>query len=504
MHIPRSRALGAVSLTAAAVLLLSGCTGAAGTASGDDTKLTLGTTTDINGWSPLDQPQFQNWAIDAVYSPLVQCDKFGKAEPGIADTFEISPDNTVFTAHIREGATFSDGSPVDAQAIVDNFELAGTAGGSIDIFKDVVAEATDEQNVTVTWPEPQPIMGERICNMNIGGSDYIASGDLDSAPVGYGPYFLDADASTPGATYVFTKNADFWDADTYPYETLELRVLESETAGVNALKTGQIDGTLVSTTARAEVEAAGLEIQTMSAQTTRLMLSDYLGTRIPALASLDVRRAMNMVFDKEAIAENLYGGYATPAVQMFRPGSDAYIDDLEDPYPYDVEAAQALMEGSGFADGFTVTLPYMAGDNLAQVIPYVKQQLALLNITVEEQTLSGPDAIQSLLNDFPVVLWNLGNSGDSVSDIDTAVMKDGFWNLSHHEDPVTNALWQTILTGSGEERVEAQQEINRYIIDQAWFAPLVNPETFFGHSDKVTIDEVTDNQGLYPLLRDFS
>ena len=83
-----------------------------------------------------------------------------------------------------------------------------------------------------------------------------------------------------------------------------------------------------------------------------------------------------MVFDKAAMAKSLYQGNAEPTAQVFRKGTDAYIDGLQDPYPFDVEKAKSLMAEAGYADGFTLELPTMEGQNHETLMPYVTQQLA--------------------------------------------------------------------------------------------------------------------------------
>src|SRR4029079_18422051 len=88
------------------------------------------------------------------------------------------------------------------------------------------------------------------------------------------------------------------------------------------------------------------------------------------IVKLKVRQAINMVFDKEAMAKNLYQGNAEPTPQVFRKGTDAYIDGLQDPYPFDVAKAKSLMAEAGYADGFTLELPTMAGQNFETLMPY--------------------------------------------------------------------------------------------------------------------------------------
>jgi peptide/nickel transport system substrate-binding protein len=324
--------------------------------------------------------------------------------------------------------------------------------------------------------------------------------------VGSGPYIYDADASTQGSSYTLTKNPDYWDSETYPYEKLVLKVFTDNTAGLNALKTGQIDGILADASTVDEAKSSGKEVVTMRGVTTRLLITDHNGEKIPALGDVRVRQAMNMVFDRDAIAEDLYRGYADPAYQIFRVGSDAYLEDLtEDPYPYDVEAAKALMGEAGYADGFTLQIPFFEGQGHDLLFPYVTEQLGQLNITVEQVNLTGPDAITNLLSgEYPVPLWQLGNYGESLQDIKDYILVDGIWNVSHQPDATIDELWQKVLSSTtDEEKVAAEQEINQYVIDQAWFVPMAYPDGFYAYDPSVEIAKVSDFSALHPLLRDF-
>ena len=503
------RALVSAAVPAAVLALaLTGCTGEGGSSSGSDTggdsTLTLAMNADITGWDPSNQPAFQGWAGEAVWDRLIKCDEFGKPEADIAEEWTVSDDNTSFTATIRDGMEFSDGTPVDSEAVAATFEFAGSNGGAQGDFAGMTIETPDAQTVTLTWPEPNPLIVSRICKTPITTKALLESGQVNDTPVGSGPYLYDASASTRGSIYKFTKNPDHWNADHYPYEHLELRVIESETATVSALKTGQIDGSLVTPQNLDEITASGLETVTIEGtQTTRLLITDHLGEKIPALGDLRVRQAMNMVFDKQAMVDQLYAGNGKPAAQMFREGSDAYIEGLEDPYPYDVEKAKELMAEAGYADGFDVQLPTLQADN--PLMPYVTQQLGEINIRVEQVPLTGANAISDLLSGtYPVVLYQLGNVGDSLQDIDVVVRDTGFWNLSHQPDATVDELWQQILTGDEDQKKAAQQEINQYIVDQAWFAPMVYVDSFYAYdADAVTIDSVSDVEGLHPKLRDF-
>ena len=480
----------------------SGQSGVASSSSKE--KLVLGRSNDIEGWDPSNQPGYQGWAGEAVWDTLVKCDATAQLEPDIAESWEISEDNKTFTGHIREGIKFSDGSPLTSEDVAATFQFVGDNGGAAGDYAGITTETPDDNTIVITWPEPQALIRTKTCAPKITSKALIDSGNVNDVPVGSGPYVLDTDNTTRGSIYAFTKNQDHWNADHYPYEQLEIRVIPSETGMVSALKTGQINGALVAESSLPEIEASDLSVARFNGQTTRLLLTDHNGEIIPELGDLKVRQAINMVFDKDAMVESLFGGNAVPTAQVFREGSEAYIEGLEDPYPFDVEKAKKLMSEAGFADGFTIQLPTMEGMNFETTLPYVSQQLSELNITVEEVPLTGANAIDDLLSGkYPVVFWPLGNLGESKQQIYVEMSEEGYWNLEHQHDDYVDSRWSKMPDATPEEAVQLQQEINQYVVDQAWFAPMVYNGTYYAHSADVSIPTESDIEALAPKLRDF-
>ncbi|MFM9606509.1 ABC transporter substrate-binding protein [Streptomyces turgidiscabies] len=498
----------AVPLTAAALLLTactgqdtSGNTGTAGNTTKD--KLVLGITADMNGWDPSSAPPYQAWGYEAAYDKVVNCNKDWSLAPAAATSWEISADKKSFTAHLREGMKFSDGTPVTSQSVKENFALLAKLAP--DRYGGIKFATPDSRTITITWPDPQPLMNSRVCNPYLASAKYLASKNKNVAPGGSGPYTYDAKASTVGSVYVLKKNPAFYDAKKYPYKTLELRVLESATASLNALKTGQIDGTVITADTYKEAKSSpNVQVMAIESGVTALMLTDHQGKKIPALKDVRVRKALNMVLDRELIAKKLYKGLASPAYQFFNKNGAAYVKDAGDPYPYNVAEAKKLMKEAGQEKGFTLTLPTMEGQAWTVLLPYVTQQLAELNIKVKTKTLSGPNAIPELLSgDYPAPLWTVGASADSVQDISIGVIPAGYWNVSHQSDATVDKEWKTILTGSQSESTAAQQTIGKYVLDNAWYVPLVNPQVFYAYNDSIKIPESTDPNDAHPILHDF-
>ncbi|MEV4264020.1 ABC transporter substrate-binding protein [Kribbella sp. NPDC049584] len=505
--------LGFAVPVAVLALVAAGCTSetsagssAATSSGGEKAQLTVAQTVDFYGWDPSNQPGYQGWAAEAVWDQLCKTDANGKAVPDIADKFEITNGNKTFKAHLREGQKFSDGTPVDSAAVKASFEFVEKNGGATNDYKGITIDTPDPNSVSITWPDPQgPVMDNKACNPKIVPAAVLAAKKFDQ-PVGSGPYVLDAAASTTGSVYTFTKNENHWNAKNYPYKKLVIKVITSDTAAVSALKTGQIDAVLVQQASLNEVQASGQKVIKFQGQTTRLLLTDHLGKVLKPIGNLKVRQAINMVFDKAAMAKSLYQGNAEPTPQVFRKGTDAYIKDMPDPYPYDVEKAKSLMAEAGYASGFTLELPTMTGQNFETLMPYVSQQLAKINIKVKQVPLTGANAIADLLSGkYPVVLWQLGNLGNSALQIYIESTPKGWWDLEHQPDATVDGLWSKITTATDPaESAKLQQQINQYQVDQAWFAPMVyNGTNFAYNASKVAIPTESDQEALVPKLRDF-
>lgn len=468
--------------------------------------LTLGVAGSLqgSGWNPEAQPVFQNYPADAVWDQIVRLDKYGKPQPGAAESFEFSADNKSVTFHLREGMTFTDGTPVDAAAVQKAFEFQQKSNAGR--FPETMAfDVPDSLTITATWPEPVPTLPLVVRDIRMQCPEWLAAGVFDT-PCGYGAYTLDAANTVVDSTYTFVKNPDYWDAANVPFDTLVVKIMDSDTAVINALKTDQVDGALLGPSTYDEAEAAGLAQYPLSGETLRMILSDHEGKIVPGLGNVKVRQAMNMVFDKQAMADALFDGKATPAVQIFREGSDAWLDGLADPYPYDIEKAKSLMKEAGFENGFELEVATLDGIGAETWLPYITQQLSELNITVKEVRLTGPNAILDLLfteGKYPTPVWQLGNFGESLQDVRDYILDDGTWNIASQKDATIDAWWAEIVAGTG-DKVAIQKEMNQYVIDNAWFIPFANPQRFFVYNtEKVLLPDVSTPDGTFPVIWDF-
>ncbi|MGP9744798.1 ABC transporter substrate-binding protein [Brachybacterium sp. AOP29-B2-41] len=513
----RQQFLRAATATAATVaaspFALAGCapeeraTGPAPRGSGPRT-LILGVSGEPQSFDPALQQSGgdQRWRWQATFDTLLHCEADGTVVPNAAESYELSDDATTLTMSLRKGMTFSDGSPIDSAAVKATIEHMKEGGGSDSgRVADVEVRIPDDHTVVLEAPRPTGQLPMFMCLAPgaIAEPGQIDSGAVAAAPVSSGPYVLDVAGSTSGSRYRFEKREDYWNADAYSYDVVEFVTMPEATARLNALMSGEIGGAVVTFDQAEEARQSGLHVLAEPGTWTGMYLNDRAGEMVPALGDVRVRRAMNMVFDREAIAAHLYAGEATATAQIFNPGSSAYDASLDGTYPFDVSEARRLMEEAGYADGFGIEVPSVSGDS-AFYNPLIIQQLGLIGIRVTEIPLAGPTVLTDILGGrFPVMYTRMGTSSSSLFSIVEALEPGSIWNVMRSEDPALEPLLEEAQVAQGDDADQVYREINAHVVDEAWFVPWVAENTFFAVADASMVPEMTDPFRYCPYLRDF-
>jgi peptide/nickel transport system substrate-binding protein len=501
----RSRRIALVAVVAA--FALAACSGGGGSGPKDHSVLRLASSTQPSSWDPaLQTSAFDGmWQWTAVYDRLLTCHEDGSVSPGAAEAYEFSENNTVLTLTLRQGMTFEDGTPIDSGAVKASIEHMQTGGGSGAVrVAGVTVETPDERTVVLIAPQPRGLLAAYMCLSPgiVASPRAISSDTVDSVPVASGPYRFDAARSTSGSVLTFVKRDDYWNADAYPYREIVITTMPDVTARLNALKTEQVAAAVLNSETVAEAEASGLAVHDYVDATNGLIIFDRAGAMVPALGDVRVRQALNMVFDRAAIAKGLFQGRVTPTTQMFGPDTDAYVAELDQRYPLDVEAAKRLMADAGYADGFTIEIPARSPQT-EQANPLIVQQLALLNIRVTEVPLAAATAVPELLSGrFPMTYISMPLSS-GLWNVDQAISPDATWNVRHNEDPALTELTHAAQTAQGTALPEVTKDINRYVVENAWFVPWNARKAYFATASGVELASTGDTYTKIPQLRDF-
>jgi peptide/nickel transport system substrate-binding protein len=486
-----TRALQATAVVAVAGLALAACSsGGGGGASADSGDQTLR----ISVSAPPSNFQIGNWSggeaylFTGVYDTVLGLGADGSIEPEIAKSWEYSDDRTQLTLHIRDKMTFTDGSPVDADAVAASLNVArkgASTSQNLAALTDV--KATDDSTVVVTLSAPDAALLPSLTGSigAVGAKDVLTAESSKLDPVGSGPYVIDKKKTTVGSTYVLTRNPDHWNVDAYPYERVEVKVLADATAVQNALLAGQIDviGTGITPDVLKQFPTSKFHSgENNPVAFGALWLVDREGKVVPALADERVRRAINLVFDRDSIAKNLTGKGSGPTNQIVSPTGKAFDKDLLDETPYDVEEAKSLMAEAGYADGFAVTMPSTVVSTSFE--PTITQSLADINITVNWESVQFQDFYPKVLGgNYGMFFMYNGFSGFDPQDVDASL--SGIFNPYNTTTPELQALLLAADSADDADQGAAYQAVNKYLVEHYWYAPLSYSTGFWVASNSV-------------------
>ncbi|GAB3039809.1 ABC transporter substrate-binding protein [Parafrigoribacterium mesophilum] len=427
-----------------------------------------------------------------LYDTLVKITPDLEILPNLATDWAYNDDHTTLTLKLRDDVKFTDGTTLDAAAVVANLlAFRDGGGGEATQAASAMADATakDPTTVVITFKRPDPSLLPALAATS--GAVFAPSGiqnankDKSVVPIGSGPYVLDEKNTTPGSVYTYVRNKDYWDAKAYPFDKLVLRPMADVAARMNALKAGEVDGASVPAANAADIEAGGFTLNKGIANWAGLHLLDRQGAVVPALADVRVRQAINMVFDREAIVKNLYQGYGVVNNQAFRESSAAYVPGVKAKYPYDVDGAKKLMAAAGYADGFDMSIPAIIGNHDA-VMPIIKQQLGKIGIRLTVVPYQLGDYFKEIFaKKFGIAFVSLP-SFDDWRDVKGMVTPTALWNVFKNQAPELDKLITTASMTEGAEQETAFKGIGTYLMDNAWYAPWATPSTLFATSDAIT------------------
>lgn len=496
----------AAAILATGALALTGCSGPSSTADGSSKDLTIAAIAPVESFTPGAFGTGPTTAfLQPVYDTIFSADDEGEPQANIATEWGYNDAKTELTLTIRDDVKFSDGATLDAAAVKANLEFAkeqsGESAGQLKFISGVDAMDATHARITLTAPDPSLLANLAGTAGSLASPKALGTSELDTQPVGSGPYVLDNKASQTGVTYAYTRNEDYWNSEEYPFDDITVTIFNDNNAILNALRSGQVDVANVTTKDAPSLKSAGLTIETFPAYTSSgVFLFDRAGTIVPALADVRVRQAINIALDREAILEQVYGGVGTATAQVFSDTSAAFEASLDTQYDYDVEAAKDLLVDAGYADGFALPMP-----DVSPIYPdqqaAVTEALAAIGITAEYQPVNGETFISDLLSaKYPAAIFGL-NSHRPWDFAQLALSPEALWNPFHVADPTIVDLINTAQTQTDEEADTTFRELNEYVVDQAWFAPYVQSYNVFALSDDVTVTQ--QKFATLPPIRNF-
>lgn len=318
--------------------------------------------------------------------------------PLLAESYEANEDATEYVIYLRQGVTFSDGTPFNAEAAKANLDRWGDKELGLkrttllcNVLKS--AEVVDEYTVKVTLTEP---FGAFIATLShpacvIMSPQVIAEGKeaCASRPVGTGQYIFKEWIAGDHTTITLNKN--WWGYDKEicgrtalaepdaGFKSITFRPVGENASRVAMLQAGEADFIWPVPTESMETLAADENVY-VGADEGIVVRYMFMNTQKAPFNDVRVRQAMNYAIDKDAYIAVVKNGLASKATSILGPATQHYKGN--DPYPYDLEKAKKLLADAGYPDGFETTLICTTTTSDLKQCEFIQQQLAQAGITI--------------------------------------------------------------------------------------------------------------------------
>jgi peptide/nickel transport system substrate-binding protein len=432
-----------------------------------------------------------------VYDGLVRY-KSGtlEVEPSLAESWTISDDGKTYTFKLREGVTFHDGTPLNAEAVKFNFDRMlkedhpqhDTGPFPLSFFFSAVdtVEAPDAQTVVFTLKEPYaPFLSNLAYPTGLIVSPEAVKThgeDYGRNPAGTGPFkFVEWESN---AKVVVEANADHWDGAPKlqaivfrPITDANTRVAEMLSGGVDVMVEVPPDNvaTFSSDAGFTVLEQAGPHLWFL-----------ILNTKEGPFAKKAARQAVNYAINKTALVENVLQGTAVVASGPTPPAfAWAYNESLE-PYPYDPEKARALLKEAG-AEGASLTF-YVTEGGSGMLDPIamgtaIQADLTEVGLDVKIETYEWNtflDKVNPGLEgkaDMAEMAW-MTNDPDTLPYLalrSEALPENGGFNSGYYSNPKVDELLEAARREtSRDKRAELYKEMQTIVHDDAPWAFIAN------------------------------
>ena len=371
-----------ILLAAALLSTLAACgTGGAAASAGGDATLKWASSYFPTHWDPVvggSGAQFRELAL--VYASLTRTNEKGEAVPDLAKSWDYNAAGDEVTFHLRAGLTFTDGEPVDGEAVKAAIERAKTQKNSA-LFGDL----TSIKEVTVTgldvtvhltqvdYQIPQ-LLGQRVLQV---ASPKAAQdpAKLDQNPVGAGPFVVTQ--VIPGTKAVLKKNPHYWDAKNIHIDNVELISAPDASTVVSGLQTGVYNFADIEPSQADAAKKAGLDVFVQPGFNASNI---SLNVNKAPFDNPKVVDAVRYAVNRKEFVDKLSFGYGETTDQPFPEGYIAYDPESKNQYPYDPKKSKQLLAAAGYKPGdITLDLVIPAADPGAEI---VQSQLAAVGVTV--------------------------------------------------------------------------------------------------------------------------
>lgn len=426
-----------------------------------------------------------------VTEPLIERNpQSGELEPKLATEWKATSDRE-WTLKLREGVNFQDGTPFNAEAAaftIDravNSKLGCNVEGYVFGDADLDVKAVDATTLTVTTPEPDPILPLRLSFLEVVPTS-TSTTEKVREPIGTGPYKID---SWDAGQKISLSSWDGYWGDKPAYAKAEYQWRSESSVRAAMITSGEAD---IAMGLSPDDNIGDLGVDYPNNETVALRMD---ANEAP-LNDIRIRQAVNYAIDKEGIVNSLYQGKHQVAAQLVPEGIVGHNSELKG-WPFDLEKAKSLVaeakaDGVDTSKQISLVVRSAQFPKITELAQVLQEQLSQAGLNVKLKMLETSQHLTYQVRPFAedegavALMTQHGNqAGDAAFTVDQYMLSTGA--QSYFGTPEFDAMIRKADAASGDDRQKAFEEIFAYQNDKVvQFAHISHQTGILGKAESVS------------------
>jgi glutathione transport system substrate-binding protein len=425
-----------------------------------------------------------------MFEGLIGFDKDFNIVPELATSWKVNQDATALTFHLRQGVTFQDGTPFNAQAVKDYYSwvlgpknAGSTARGYLSDIASIDVVGPYEVRFNLEKSNAAMLSNLATWHARIASPTSIKKyGDkVGQHPVGTGPFkFV---SWKRGQSIMVEAYNHYWGKPAQ-IDRIQFLIVPNDSTRVAMLKSGEAQFIESVPPQLADTLEGNPNIKVSSTESVFLRILE-LNTQHPPFNDVRVRQALNYAINKQQFARVVYGGHATVMTAPMAEPVFGYAK--QQPYSYNPERAKKLLAEAGYPDGFSFKVLTFNGTEYRTAGQVLQQMLAAVGVKMILNPTEHGALVEQIFKPFdenPTEASLVGASAIT-GDADRALsitFSRKEWppqgdDWSFYNNPKVNTLLKKGReTGDPQKRAEIYAQAQKIIWNDAPWVFLVSPD----------------------------
>ncbi|WP_338777745.1 nickel ABC transporter substrate-binding protein [Metabacillus sp. FJAT-52054] len=443
-----------------------------------------------------------------ISETLIKVDENQELEPWLAESWESKDNGSTWVMKIKEGIHFQNGKKVDAEAVKDSLQRNIEVSEAMKASLKIKSMEADKQILTIITEKPLPQFPSELVHPNTAIIDSKAE-NIEEKPVGTGPFKIQSfDANS---SLKLQKNSNYWDGNV-KLDQVTMMFNEDANARTAALQSGDADISYRPALESMEALKKDPAIKTDFVTSLRDQFLLY-NFKNELLQDPNVRKAFDVLLDRNEVAQKTLAGQASPAEGPFVPDSlfsPEYAKkefSIRSAKSYLSKAGIDMKDGKAFNDGKPLSLKvltYSYRPELPLMAQLLQANAKELGLDIEIQTAENIDEYMAEKDDWDIATYSMISDprGDAAYFFNAVYMPGGAMNHSNLQNKeLTKAIEKLNETVDKAERAKLAKEASAIIDKETLHSFIVHPKNFVAYKDDV-LNWETSKSEYYMITKD--